>query len=140
MRYVLDTNVFNRVLDGFDLSAFLPSSDLVATHIQSDEIAKTPDEARRTLLQQTFAQLVRIVLPTNSAVWDVSRWDQAGWREGPYFDSVLAGLEAHRRRINNREDALIAEVALAASYTLVTADRALADVVEALGGLVLRLA
>lgn len=101
-RYMLDTNVFNHVLDGkVDVSA-LAGKDLVATHIQRDELTNTKDQVRRAALLEVFNELtpdqavtssavadisvadgaaasVGGVVPSETAIWGVSRWGQAKW-------------------------------------------------------------
>src|SRR5438094_123206 len=112
---MFDTVVFNRILDGH-----LPAGDLVgrvvafATHVQRDELANTPDPVRRAELQRVFSHTVDAAIPTDafvldvsrlgqarlggervvptaSAVWDVSRWDQGSWASEDNVYSTLKG-------------------------------------------------
>jgi predicted nucleic acid-binding protein len=136
MKYVVDTNIFNRLADGVDVLGRLPAdAQLIATHIQIDEINSTIDKERRARLFLAFAHFRPTLLPTETAVWGVSRWGEAKWGEGPYFNAIGVALDSRNHsKSNNREDALIAEVALTHGYGLVTADRDLAKVVEECGG------
>jgi predicted nucleic acid-binding protein len=136
MKYVVDTNIFNRLADGVDVLGRLPSdAQLIAAHIQIDEINSTRDKERRARLFLAFAHIKPTLLPTETAVWDVSRWNEAKWDEGSYFNAIKVALDlSNRSKSNNREDALIAEVALVNGYGFVTADRDLANVVQAHGG------
>jgi predicted nucleic acid-binding protein len=131
MRYVVDTNVFNWLVDGRINLATLPSdAELVATHVQIDEINHTPDTDRRTQLFLTFAKMAPVILPTESGVWGTSRWGGSKWSNGQRLDSIISAPDEKRKRPNNTEDALIAEVALANGYGLITADRRLSEVMK----------
>ena len=128
MRYVVDTNVFNRIVDGRFSRAELPQdAELVATHIQIDEINRTGDPDRRAVLFLAFAQHQPAIVPTESAVWDVSRWGQAKWGQSQHHANLRAKLDSRNGgKANNLQDVLIAEVAIANGYGLVTADEDLA--------------
>jgi len=132
VRYVVDTNIFNRIADGrFSRAQLPPDAELIATHIQVDEINQTADSERRAVLFLTFAQHQPAIVPTESALWDVSRWEQAKWGEGTHKAAVRTALAARNGgKPNNIKDALIAEVAVVNGYGLVTADRDLAEVVK----------
>jgi len=141
MRYVIDTNVFNWLVDGrIDLSVFPPDAGLVATHVQIDEINRTSDPERRAQLFLRFAKLAPEIVPTESGIWGASRWGEAKWSNGRRLGSIIDALDKRRRKRNNREDALIAEVAMANGYGLVTADRDLSEVMKELSVPVLLLA
>ena len=63
------------------------------------------------------------LLPTQTVVLDVSRIDHAKLGDGKLFTSLKAELDIlNRNKNNNVRDALIAEVAIANGYTLLTAD------------------
>ena len=158
-RFMLDTNVFNHVLDGKVDMAALKGKQLVATHVQRDELAQTKDEGRRTALLDVFSELTPDqaftssavagisvaggaaaagsgVLPTESAVWDLSRWGQAKWTQE---DDIFAGMRAeldglNKRKGNNAHDILIAETAIRNGWVLVTSDADLFGVVTKYGG------
>ena len=158
-RYMLDTNVFNHVLDGKINVDTLVGKDLVATHVQRDELSKTNDEARRAALLNVFNELTPEqavtssavagisvaggaaasgggIVPTESAVWDVSRWEQAKWGKR---DNIFAGMRAeldalNKRKGNNAHDILIAETAVRNGWVLVTSDTDLFAVVTRYGG------
>ena len=72
---------------------------------------------------------------TESFAWDVSRWDQGKWSDGVLFEKLKNELDSlNKSKANNVQDVLIAEVAIVNEFTLVTADRHLATVVQSLGG------
>jgi hypothetical protein len=132
MTYVVDTNIFNKLVDGLIGIEDLPSNGpYLATHIQIDEINNTKDSDRRALLFLKFAELRPQVIPTESFVWDVSRWDQGKWSDGVLFEALKHDLDVlNKSKSNNARDILIAEVAITNGYTLVTADRDLADIAK----------
>jgi predicted nucleic acid-binding protein len=136
MKYVVDTNILNRLLDGKLRREDLPAP-LVATHLQSDEINETSDKKRRGHLAITLATSIAEWLPTETTICDVSRFDLSKLGDGVLYEKILAALDARNGgRASNMSDALTAEVAIANGYTLVTADGDLADVTRELGGLV----
>ena len=130
MKYVVDTNVINWLVDGKIDRAALPSDgEFVATHIQIDEINRTSDEERRARLFLILTSTIRELLPTESAVTDVSRFDWCKLGDGVIYTSIKNELDAKNGgRRNNIHDALIAEVVIVNGYTLLTAD---ADLVAA---------
>lgn len=158
-RYMLDTNVFNHVLDGKIDAARLAARDLVATHVQYDELEQTKDESRRAALLAVFHKLTpeqavtasavagvsvaggasasgSKVVPTESMVWNVSRWDQAKWgADDGLFEAMRTELDAlNKRKKNNAQDILIAETAAKNGWVLVTSDSDLFAVVTKYGG------
>lgn len=142
MKYVLDTNIINWLIDGkVDRLALPADSEFVATHIQIDEINRTSNEDRRARLFLTLASTIRELLPTETTVLDVSRLDWCKLGDGEVYSSIKAALDARNGgRRGNIQDALIAEVAVANGYGLITADTDLAEVTSAHGGSVLHLA
>lgn len=155
--YMLDTNVFNDVLDGRVEIERLRPHRLYATHIQRDEIGKTRDEARREALLAVFNELMtdmtptssavagvsvagaacagESVVPTEGAVWDVSKWGYAKWGEGgSELDRLRRALdERNKGKRNNVQDVLIAQTALRNGMTLLTRDADLMSVAKAFG-------
>jgi predicted nucleic acid-binding protein len=155
---MLDTNVFNHVLDGRLDPEQLRGRHLVATHVQRDEIQATRNEDRRAALMELFEDFVPQrtpttsavagisaageacasasgVVPTESFVFDVSRWDEAKWsREDDVFSAMLSDLnDLNGVKRNNIKDVLIAETALRNGWTLVTDDADLAQVASKYG-------
>jgi predicted nucleic acid-binding protein len=132
MKYVLDTNIFNKLVDGSLVIDELPSDgQMVATHIQIDELNNTNDRERRAKLFLRFAEIAPEMLPTESIVFDVSRFDHAKFSDGKLFKSLKYDLDVmNGGKANNTHDALIAEVAIVNSYTLITSDFHLAEVAK----------
>ena len=138
-KYVVDTCVFNWLADSLVKKSALPSDGGFAiTHIQVDEINKTKDEERRARLLLVQASLHCELLPTQTVVLDVSRIGHAKLGDGKLFTSLKAELDIlNGNRKNNVRDALIAEVAIANGYTLLTADGDLRSVTEKYAGKVI---
>jgi predicted nucleic acid-binding protein len=142
MGFVLDTNILNRIVDErFSLDTFPEGADLIASHIQIDEINNTSDADRRARLFLVLAKHVKHIVPTETAVADVSRFDNAKFGAGVLYNSIRAALDLkNRRKRNNIQDALIGEIALVHGHVLVTADEHLAEVMEEMGCAVMRVA
>jgi predicted nucleic acid-binding protein len=130
MSYVVDTNIFNDLLDGRILIKDLPNDgSYIATHVQIDEINNTKNGERRAQLFLMFAKLRPEIVPTESLVWDVSRWDEGKFSDGVLFEQLKQELDAlNNSKPNNSKDVLIAEVAIVNGFTLLTADKDLANV------------
>lgn len=129
-RFILDTNIFNRILDTGIRGPFNSGVELFATHIELDELRNTRNFERRKNLLDVFQEIGSKQIPTESAVWGVSKWGHAKWTSViNLYTSVLNALNAKNGgKRNNMHDALIAETAIRNNLTLVTEDRDLADV------------
>jgi len=157
---MLDTNVFNHLLDGRIDPESLRGKRMVATHIQRDELLATgvKDPTRRDALMALFAEFVATrestssavagvsvageahasasgMVPTESSVWGVSVWGAAKWsREDDLFSGMKRDLDRiSRRKRNNVKDILIAETAIRNGWTLVTSDVRLAKIASKYG-------
>ncbi|MFQ5483503.1 MAG: hypothetical protein ACE5ER_12190 [Nitrospinaceae bacterium] len=137
---MVDTNIFNKLLDGkFDIQIFRGEDlQFFTTHIQRDEIERTPDESRRKKLLNIFHE-ISSSLPTESGLWDVSKWDEAKWPKDDLVSNILVGLDRSKKKKNNKHDALIADTAIKNQMILLTEDGTLFDVTKQLGGNVERL-
>lgn len=135
MQFVVDTCIINKLIDGKIKLNELPSnSSFFASHIQIDEINKTQDSERRAQLFLRFAEVSPKIIPTESLVWDVSRWDQAKFSDGVLYNSLKQSLDAlNKSKPSNVNDALIAETAIVNEYTLLTSDKDLTKVAKNLG-------
>ena len=133
--YAVDTNIINWLVDGrLELEQLPSDGDFVATHIQRDELEKTPTEPRRTLLLGKFEKTVDREVPTESIVAGVSRIGMAKVSDGRLYYSLRNALsKLNKAKLNNSHDALIAEVAIENSWILITADRDLAEVANTYG-------
>jgi len=130
MKYVVDTNIINWLVDAKIDRAALPSDGpFVATHIQIDELNRTSNEERRARLFLVLASTIPELVPTESAVLDVSRFDHCKLGDGVIYTAIKNALDVRNGgRRANIHDALIAEVAIKNGHTLLTADTELAEV------------
>ena len=139
--FMLDTNIFNRVIDGRFARDELPiDAVVIVTHKQVEEVASTPDAYRERRIQLLLALMEwRPVLAPTAMVWDATRWGHARWGDGKAYEALKAALDQRNGgKPNNVADALIAETAMEGRHTLVTADDDLAMVAAAQGGKVLK--
>lgn len=132
MKYVLDTNIINWLVDKrIDRTELPENGGFVATHIQVDEINRTSNEERHAQLSLTILSMKCDLLPTETTILDVSRFEHCKLGNGAIYSSVKKQLDAKNGgRLSNICDALIAEVAIANEFTLITADADLAVVTE----------
>ena len=140
MNYILDTCVVNWLIDGKIDRTDLPNDgDYLITHIQVDEINRTSDhhQDRRARLSLMLHSLNVRLVPTESTVWDESRWDYTKLGDGAIYASIKRRLDSLKRRDDsNVRDALIAEVAIINGHILLTADENLATAAGEHGGAV----
>jgi predicted nucleic acid-binding protein len=142
-KYLLDTNVFNKVLDGA-ISIESLAVPLLAKRIQESELSNTRDPLRRERLLAVFTEADPVIPFTASAAWDIegAGWNQARWNDGSgTFQKMLArlrDLDKNKRRppppLNQERDILTAETAIKNVATLVTDDANLQKVVTEFGG------
>lgn len=132
MKYVVDTSIINKLVDGSIHVDNLPSNgDYLASHIQIDEINKTKDEERRARLFLTFSKTIDNIVPTESVVIGLSRIEECKIGDGESYQKLKDSLDAlNKKKSNNANDALIAEVALKNGYTLITADYHMYEVAQ----------
>jgi predicted nucleic acid-binding protein len=142
MKYVVDTNIFSNLVDGTLSPDMLPSDgDFVVTHIQIDELDNTTNDELRARLRTKFTEIAPQVVPTESAISDLSRADRCKVGNGRICQAVKTELDAlNRRKPNNVKDALIAEVAIVNGFSLLTSDCDLSKVVRKYGARVCHLA
>jgi len=134
MRVMFDTNVFNHLLDGSIRGDDIPADwEPVATHVQADELNAATDDKRPALLAIYYDRVAGRV-PTETGVWDVSKFDEAKWTgDGSRYDAILETMDARRKHRNNPKDALIADTCAQLGISLVTNDRNLKAAAESVG-------
>ena len=145
---MLDTNLFNRVADGNVALGAFQGLRLYATHVQWDELNATKDIGRVAALRKAFELLGPKVVSTSSTVWDVSKWNQAGWgTEDGFFQRMLKRLreldaetgKPHRDPNNPVRDVLIAETAIKNGLRVISGDQNLRRIIEEFRGRALEL-
>ncbi len=72
--FMLDTTVFNHIKQNRFSSAIFRGRKIFATHVQSDELGRTPDLITKAELLQIFTEIGPASLPTDTAVWEDSKW------------------------------------------------------------------
>ena len=160
--FMFDTNIFDRVLDGkIDVSKIKNSKTIFVTHIQLDELNAVPDLNRKGKLLKIFQQVVNSKVPTESMVWDVSKWGEGKWSsetqltpteafllgvsrldkaklgKADIYSLIKAELDKLKAKPNNIKDALLAETSVKNDYVLVSDDKNLRKVIKKIGGNVL---
>lgn len=141
-KYILDTNIFNRIVDEeFSAKEIGERATLCATHVELNELQNTRNEERREHLLNTFEAVDAKPSPTTSAVWGVSEWGGAEFTsEDSKYPNIVEELnKKNGGKENNVRDALIGDTAMSLDLTLVTEDRHLFEVVAEAGGSVVRL-
>ncbi len=142
---MLDTNLFNSVLDGKISVASFAGRRLLATRIQLSELRATSCPQRRAELLTVFEEVNPEVLPASSFAFDVegAGFGQALWNDGTgNFQKMLDRLreldreqgKRNRDPLNQPRDILIAETAIKNGATLVSGDANLRLVVLEFGG------
>lgn len=123
MKYVLDTSLINKLVDGTVGADELPTDGpFVGSHIQLDELRRTTSEQRRMQLLDKFLEIIDETLSTESFALDKSRLDKARPGEGDSYLAIKRELDfLNGGKENNSEDALIADVALRNGFVLLTA-------------------
>jgi len=139
--YMLDTNVFNGVLDGKALPASFANERLLVTGIQAAELRATGKPERRAALLAVYEEIRPTSLPASSFAFDIegAGFDQAYWNDGSgNFEKMLARLRQldpkNKSAPNQVRDILIAETAIKHGATLVSGDSNLRQVVSEFGG------
>jgi predicted nucleic acid-binding protein len=134
---MFDTNIFSAIVDGeVSLSVVKGVHQYLVTHIQRDELEATRNEEKRKELLRIFEVIDQAVIPTESAIWDVSKWDLSNWsEEDGMYERIFQRLERKKPHDRgNEKDALLGETAIKKDITLVSNDRALRETVKELGG------
>jgi hypothetical protein len=124
MKYVVDTCLINKLVDGHIRPEELPTyGEFVAAHIQIDEISRTKDENRRANLFLKFAHMIDELVPTESFVVGTSRLGEGKYGDDQFYRLIKRELDAlNGDKPNNVQHALIAEIAMKNGFVLLTAD------------------
>ncbi len=137
--FLLDTNVFNHLVEGKISKEDLPIGfPIFVTHLQRDEIWACQDKNKKEKMLGWLNMLPDHIEPTNTLVLGVSRIGAARIGNGVTYQKILDSLSSRKKRKNKSHihDALIGELAIERGFILVTNDQDLASTVIALGGVV----
>jgi len=141
--YMFDTNSFNRILVEDVQSAISRGCIVYATHVQREELGRTPSEDRRAKLLATFTAIQPVMRSTSIAVRDDSLWDESRYSaDDSVYRKMLERLQEIDREsgkrpkddFNQSRDVRIAETAIREKVTLVTGDAGLLAVTNESGG------
>lgn len=133
MSFLLDTNIFNHLIEGKILISDLPTDfPIIVTHLQRDEIMRCPDSVKKSHLYGLLKTLTDIEVPLETAVCGIARAGLARVGSGQILEELI---KRKKRKLNaNEHDALLGEVAIKNQFVLVTHDRDLGEIVQSLGG------
>jgi predicted nucleic acid-binding protein len=141
-RYILDTNIFNRIIDGEADRDLFQGLALIGAYVQRLEIEGCPQESRKNELLTIFAEVTSAIeLPFTTHWGDPwgGRWsDTDGLHE--QIHAAVRKLDKKKRCPNQERDAQIAETAIKGDFTLISEDKNLRDVVQSFGGKAIGLA
>jgi predicted nucleic acid-binding protein len=149
--YMLDTNIFNKVLDGEISLRQFAGRLLIATGVQKAELSATKCARRRKDLLFVFDyDIAPQVVLASSFCFDIqgAGWGEAEWNDG---SGRFAKMEAHltcldqkrgghqkekgnRLMKNQVRDIVIAETSIKAGAFLISDDKNLRQVVKEFGG------
>ena len=141
--YLLDTNIFNQLVDARISIAELPNDGpFLATYLQIQELGNTKSQDRREVLLSKFQEVNPQTVPVETSVWGITPYGEGQYGgDSDIFNSLLAEHNAKSNaKKSNLADVLIAEVAIVNGHTLITADQDLADLMESSGGKFIRFA
>ena len=136
-RYILDTNIFNRIYDDSTQCLYFEGLELVGTYVQKMELEKAPDIAKRARLLEIFSDFTPDTELPYTTHWG-DRWGSRWSDDGGLYEEILVEirkLDGKKRKGNNQErDAQIAEVTIKSNLTLISDDTRLRVVVVEFGG------
>jgi rRNA-processing protein FCF1 len=139
---MLDTNIFNRLVEGRLAIGDLPSDDeFFATSIQIQELNATKDGAYRAILIAKFAEMGPKLDQVKTTLWGFASWGEGSWGGvGDYFGKIKDEMDLlNKNKDSNSADALIGEASISNHHILITTDKHLAEVVERHGGGVMKI-
>ena len=139
LKFILDSNIFDEIVAGnlkIDDLVMLKNKDnaeFYVTHIQVDEISKCADTEKRAKLFLFMTKISPIIVPTESAVFGISRIGEAKFSNGDLLEKLRKG------NIKHTKDALIGGTAIKEKLFLITNDKILRRRVNLNGGTALNL-
>ena len=116
--FMLDTTVFNHIKQKRFPSAVFRGRKIFATHVQPDELGRTPNLITKADLLQIFTEIGPASLATDTAVWGDSKWGKTKWssKDGLYrkLRRRIQELDGKTIPLKQSRDARIAETAIKA--------------------------
>ncbi len=136
IRIMFDNDILNKIVEGqLDIDKIINSNkfEFYATHIQSDQVSRCPDNEKRAMLTLNLTKLSPIIIPTESFILGTSKLGEAKLGNAKTLENL------RKDNINHTEDALIGEVAIKKGILLVTNDKTLKSRLIQSGGRVINL-
>ena len=121
--YMLDTNIFNHLVEGGIKPEDLPSVPIFSAHLQPDEIQNTTDLDKREKLLSFFKTCDPSETMVMTFVVGDARLEKTQLGEGELHAKILNNLNSREIRKSNNKEAQIAESSYLNGLTLVTDDR-----------------
>lgn len=127
MKFMLDTQIYDLIMTIPDMVRRLNHLSekgkvtILYTHIQEDELARIPDDQKRNKI----AQIVKKKVTTSGAIWRVSKYRQATYRDGSSSGVGINDIRSPSKK--HTDDALIASTAARDADVLVTRDKRLTN-------------
>jgi hypothetical protein len=135
MKYVVDTSLINKLVDGNIHSDELPKDGaFVASYIQLEELNRTKDARRKSELLEKFSELIDEVSSRDPLASETCLSKKCNVRDVVSYETIKRELDLlNGGKKNNSENALIAEFVAKNDCVLLTADFHLYQVAYALG-------
>lgn len=121
-RIMIDSNIYDKLDESIDIHTNVKQLiaagklELITTHIQNDQIADIGDDEIRSALQSVTAKKI----PTEAAVWGVSKFDEAKYGD-EHTNEIVDALSIGNPR--HKADALIGTTAILTADIFVTEDK-----------------
>lgn len=106
MKYILDSNAFDYILDNkIGKEEVEKKGEFFTSNVQRSELMNIPDEARRISLLEIYAGINQVKLNSESGIWiDDLRWDDDEvWHD----ESSPEFIELQNGNAKDSKDALI---------------------------------
>jgi hypothetical protein len=127
MRFVLDAMIYDKLASHRDCLKLLVRAcragavEVLRTHIQEEQLKATPDATKRDRLRATMEAIPATRVPTDGAVWDLSRWDECRWGDGS-SDIKLDDIKGNSKP-KHYADALLVTTAAVIADVFVTEEK-----------------
>jgi predicted nucleic acid-binding protein len=139
--YMLDTSVFNKLIDQKISPSPFAGRRVLSTGIQVGELRATLNEKRKTTLLDVFTEVAPVPTFASSFAFGVegAGFGQALWNDGTeQVEKMLARLETldgkKRKNVNQTKDVLIAETAIKNGVILISDNCNLRQLMSEFGG------
>ncbi|MCG6153139.1 hypothetical protein [Leptospira bandrabouensis] len=131
-KILFDTNVFNEILDGKIPFPNPNKYTFYASPLQLAEIHNTKNISRKEDLLRIYNIINPEIFGLKSMIWGYMTWNTMQWNEtgGEEISILKQKLDGKKKKSNNIEDSLIAEVAIAENILFVTNDQLLYEVMQ----------